>query len=98
MTEEKFRVLFSFSEVSKKIADICSYPSFFAALAKKLYRVRACDSPVNAAQEIFFRLAAFQFHGASLLTGQVRPVRIIRDDPEITEYCAGEFITLRFPG
>jgi hypothetical protein len=41
------------SAVSWKIPETCSYPSFFATLAKKLYLVRACDSPAKAARRLF---------------------------------------------
>jgi hypothetical protein len=53
VTEDSFACSFSLSEVSRKIAEICSNPSFFAALEKKLYRVRAYDSPENTARRLF---------------------------------------------
>jgi len=51
-------MFFSFSAVSKNIAAICSYPSFFAWEAKKVYRFRAWDSPANAPKDFFL----FVFH------------------------------------
>ena len=44
---------FSFNAVSSNIAAICSYPSFFALLAKYVYLFLACDSPAKAAIKFF---------------------------------------------
>ena len=48
-----FACSFSLSAVSWNIAAICSYPSFFALLAKYVYLFLACDSPANASIKFF---------------------------------------------
>ena len=44
---------FSFPDVSSKMLAICTKPSFFALDAKKVYFVRAWDSPAKAAHKFF---------------------------------------------